>query len=253
MATPALPPGWSLVAFGDVGSTNDEAMAAAEAGAPEGAVFWARRQLAGRGRRGRGWESPEGNLHCSVVVRPACPAERAAQLGFVAALAVADTVAGWARPDIAVALKWPNDVLVDGAKISGILLEAAVDGAGTATHIVIGTGVNLRHRPPADSVSYRTTSVAGIGAPPSVEDALSALCAALASRIAQWRGAGFAATRGEWLARAHPVGTGLVARTAEGDRHGRFAGLDPAGALLLEEADGVVRKVSAGEVFPSPR
>ena len=119
---PVLPDGWTLVALASVGSTNDEAARLADTGVPEGTVVWSREQTGGRGRRGRHWASPPGNLYTSTILRPACAAPRAAELGFVAALAVADIVPV-GRP---VRLKWPNDVLVDGGKIAGILLESAV-------------------------------------------------------------------------------------------------------------------------------
>jgi hypothetical protein len=122
-----IPTGWSVVTLDTVGSTNDEAMARAEAGAPEGTVIRALRQEAGRGRRGRGWDSPPGNVYSSTILRPPVPPAQAAQLSFVTALAVADMAAPLIGAGHHVAIKWPNDVLVDDAKISGILLEI---GAG---------------------------------------------------------------------------------------------------------------------------
>src|SRR6185436_12611332 len=135
---PVLPDGWTLVALQSVGSTNDEAARLAAAGAAEGTVVWAREQTAGRGRRGRHWASPVGNLYTSAIVRPDCPAARAAELGFVAALAVADMVPA-GRP---VRLKWPNDVLVEGAKVAGILPESSIGADGQAEHVILGIGVN---------------------------------------------------------------------------------------------------------------
>ena len=122
---PALPPGFRLAALETVDSTNAEALRRAEAGAPDGTFVWARRQEAGRGRQAKPWSSPAGNLYTSLLLRPACAPARAAELSFVAAVAVADTVADLLGPaGPAVSCKWPNDVLVDGAKISGILLES---------------------------------------------------------------------------------------------------------------------------------
>ena len=129
-STPVLPDGWTLVALQSVGSTNDEAARLAEAGAAEGTVVWAREQTGGRGRRGRIWASPVGNLYTSTIVRPQCPAARAAELGFVSALAVADIVP--AGRDVRV--KWPNDVLVDGGKIAGILPESSIGADGCVEH-----------------------------------------------------------------------------------------------------------------------
>jgi len=133
-STPVLPDGWTLVAFDSVGSTNDEATRLAEAGAPEGTFVWAQTQTGGRGRRGRRWASPVGNLYCSTVLRPQCPAPRAAELGFVAALAVADLV----RDGRAVRVKWPNDVLVEGGKVAGILPESSIAQDGMPIGRTIG-------------------------------------------------------------------------------------------------------------------
>ena len=122
MLPATLPPGYALIALDEAGSTNDEAKGRAADGAPDGTVVWARMQQAGRGRRGRSWASPPGNLYFSVVLRPACKARSVAQLSFVAALAVHDLVdellPGRAR------CKWPNDILVDGGKVAGIVLAA---------------------------------------------------------------------------------------------------------------------------------
>src|SRR5262249_57875706 len=114
MTAIVLPPGWTLASFDTIGSTNDEAAQRAGQGAPEGLVVWSLAQAGGRGRRGRTWQSPRGNLYCSTVLRPACPAIRAAQLGFVAALAVVDTIAPLLADGSAVNVKWPHDVLIGG-------------------------------------------------------------------------------------------------------------------------------------------
>ncbi|HYD04356.1 MAG TPA: biotin--[acetyl-CoA-carboxylase] ligase, partial [Reyranella sp.] len=133
-STPVLPDGWTLVALQSVGSTNDEAARLAEAGAAEGTVVWAREQTGGRGRRGRVWASPVGNLYTSTIVRPQCQAPRAAELGFASALAVTDIVP--AGRDVRV--KWPNDVLVDGGKIAGILPESSIGADGGVEHVILG-------------------------------------------------------------------------------------------------------------------
>ena len=130
-AAPVLPDGWSLVALDSVGSTNDEAARLADAGAREGTVVWAREQTGGRGRRGRHWVSPVGNLYSSTVLRPDCVAQRAAELGFAAALAVSDIVPTGRE----VRVKWPNDVMVDGGKVAGILLESSIGQGGRVEHV----------------------------------------------------------------------------------------------------------------------
>lgn len=237
--TPVLPDGWTLVALDSVGSTNDEAARLADGGAPEGTVVWAREQQGGRGRRGRSWASPPGNLYSSTILRPNCPAPRAAELGFVAALAVGDLV----PPLRAIRLKWPNDVLVDGGKIAGILLESAIAQDGRVEHVVAGIGVNVAFAPQLAEMRYPGAALGG-----TVEVALEGLTRALAVRLAQWRRDGFGVIRTAWLAQAGPLGAEVDVRLGEGLVRGRFAGLDHEGALLLDTADGP-RKIVSGELL----
>ncbi len=237
--TPVLPDGWTLVALDSVGSTNDEAARLADSGAPEGTVVWAREQHGGRGRRGRSWASPPGNLYSSTILRPECPAARAAELGFVAALAVGDLVPA----SRAIRLKWPNDVLVDGGKIAGILLESAIAQDGRVEHVVAGIGINVAFAPQLAEMRYPGASLGG-----TVEAALEGLTRALATRLAQWRRDGFGVVREAWLAQAGPLGAEVDVRLGEGLVRGRFAGLDHEGALLLDTAEGP-RKIVSGELL----
>ena len=236
---PVLPDGWTLVALDSVGSTNDEAARLADAGAPEGTVVWSREQTGGRGRRGRHWASPVGNLYSSTILRPECPAARAAELGFVAALAVADIVPVGCE----VRVKWPNDVLVEGGKVAGILLESAVAQSGRVQHVVAGIGVNVGFAPQLPEMRYRGAALGG-----SVEAALAKLTAALAARLAEWRREGFETVRAAWLAKAGPLGAEVDVKLGEELVRGRFAGLDREGALLLETAAGP-RKIVSGELL----
>jgi BirA family biotin operon repressor/biotin-[acetyl-CoA-carboxylase] ligase len=236
---PVLPDGWTLVALDSVGSTNDEAARLADAGAPEGTVVWSREQTGGRGRRGRQWASPVGNLYSSTILRPDGAAGRAAELGFVAALAVADIV----PPERALRVKWPNDVLVDGGKVAGILLESAIGQTGRVQHVVAGIGVNVGFAPQLAEMRYRGAALGG-----SVEAALEKLTAALAARLAEWRRDGFETVRAAWLAKAGPIGAEVDVKLGEELVHGRFAGLDREGALLLETAAGP-RKIVSGELL----
>ena len=244
----ALPPGFSLVALDEAGSTNDEAKARAAEGAPDGTVVWARRQRAGRGRQGRAWHSPPGNLFLSVVLRPACEARAVAQLSFVTALAVADLVDDL-LPGRRARCKWPNDVLVDGGKVGGILLESALGPRRRVDWVVLGTGVNLVHHPGLGAPRPSASLVGAGAAPLAPEEALSRLLAALARRCADWRARGFAGIRSAWLDRAHGLGESVT--VANGGRRytGLFEGLDADGALVLMEEDAVRRRVAAGEVF----
>jgi BirA family transcriptional regulator, biotin operon repressor / biotin---[acetyl-CoA-carboxylase] ligase len=236
---PVLPDGWTLVALDSVGSTNDEAARLAAAGAPEGTVVWSLEQTGGRGRRGRHWASPVGNLYTSTILRPDCPAPRAAELGFAAALAVADIVPAGRE----VRVKWPNDVLVDGGKIAGILLESAIGQTGQVQHIVAGIGVNVGFAPQLPEMRYPGAALGG-----SVEAALEKLVAALAARLAEWRREGFETVRAAWLAKAGPLGAEVDVKLGAELVRGRFAGLDRAGALLLDTAAGP-RKIVSGELL----
>ena len=241
-----LPQGYAVVALDEAGSTNDEAKQRAADGAPDGTVMWARRQRAGRGRRGRSWVSPPGNLYLSVVLRPACEARHVAQLSFVAALAVVDLVDG-PLPGRA-RCKWPNDILVDGAKVAGVLLESALGACGRVDWVVLGIGVNLASHP-GIAGPVPSTSLVEAGAPAvAPADALRLLLAALARRRQDWQAQGFGAVRRAWLARAHGLGGPVT--VANGDKRlaGVFAGLDADGALVLAQADGSRLSIAAGDV-----
>ncbi|MGH7153891.1 MAG: biotin--[acetyl-CoA-carboxylase] ligase [Acetobacteraceae bacterium] len=229
-----------------LGSTNDEARRLAETDAPNGTVVVAREQIAGRGRRGRSWSSPPGNLYLSILLRLDLPAARIAELSFVTALAVADTV-DYFISNKAV-LKWPNDVLVDGAKISGILLERA-DAA-----VVVGIGLNVLHVPPDATAIATSLMQAGawhasdFGEPSArVAEVQAALLQGFVGRVAAWQDGGFDAVRDAWLARAHPTGTVLRMSLGTGSVIGTFVGLGCDGALLLESA-GSIRRITAGDV-----
>jgi len=246
--TDALPPFIRLAAFDTLASTSDEATRLARAGAPEGTLVTARTQTAGRGRQGRHWVSEPGNLYASLVLRPDAHVARAAQLGFAASLAIADAIRGFA-PKVPVTLKWPNDVLVGGRKVAGILLESEGDTVGRVRFVVIGIGVNLASHP-ADS-EFPATSLAATGAAAVTPEAfLAALASALLLWYERWRGDGFAALRRAWLARATGIGQALRARLPGETVEGRFAGLDDDGMLLLDLPQGR-RRIAAGDVFPA--
>jgi len=248
MSRPVLPPGWTLAAFDSIGSTNDEAARRAGEGAPEGLVVWALRQLSGRGRRGRNWVSPSGNLYCSTLLRPACQADRAAQIGFVAALGVADTIAA-RLPAKAVTLKWPNDVLVDGAKICGILPESSVAADGRVEHVILGIGVNIASGPDLTAMGYATTCLAAHGAGCKPDELLSELLSNLHRRYEVWLRQGFGPVREAWLERGTTRGMRVRVRAGTLDFCGLFVDLDGDGALMVD-TDAGLRRVTAGEVFP---
>ena len=240
------PQGYGLKTFEVIDSTNEEARRLAVAG--ETGPIWisAARQTAGRGRRGRTWDSPTGNLAATLMLRPGRPAGECAQLSFAAAIAACDTLQDFA-PGIDMRVKWPNDVLAGGRKIAGILLESASQGA-EPPWLAIGIGANLATHP--EGTEFPATSLRALGATvPSADDALLHLAALFARWYDTWRGEGFAAIRDAWLARAAGLGTRIRARLATEEMSGVFEGIDGTGALILRETAGTIRHIAAGEVF----
>ncbi len=245
---PALIPGYRLAAFDELGSTNDEAKRQAEEGAPDGTVVWARSQTAGRGRRARQWVSPPGNLYCSILVRPAQTSSAvAAQYSFIAALAAFDALeaAGAGR---GLAVKWPNDLLLNQCKVAGILLESSLIGERTVDWIVAGVGVNLTSHPEVEAPIAASDLAAEGCVVPAAGELLSALVAAFDRWQRCWVGQGFEPVRDTWLTRA--MGRGKPVRVElEGEAiEGRFADLAPGGELIVELGDGSRRAIAAGDI-----
>ncbi len=244
MQQPDMPAGCHLITLDSVGSTNEEAKAFAQSGAETGTVVWARQQTAGRGRHGRTWSSPLGNLYLSVIQRPDCRPVDAPQLGFVAGVALAEAVRQLS--DIPLALKWPNDLLANGKKASGILLESAADADGWMDWLIIGTGVNVELSP---AEIPDVTSLHEEGAKISVESLLCAFLERLFWYSEQWQESGFEPIRERWMLYALPVGTEMRVKLSDGGVLGRFSGIDERGSLLLG-SDGEVRRIDMGDVFP---
>jgi BirA family biotin operon repressor/biotin-[acetyl-CoA-carboxylase] ligase len=241
------PQGYALREWAEIDSTNEEARRLAGSG--ERGPVWLRadRQTAGRGRRGRAWESPTGNLAATLLIAPGKPASECAQLSFVTAIAAADTAFGFA-PDIEIKVKWPNDVLAGGRKLSGILLESASGGDGALTFLAIGIGMNLAHFPP--DTEFPATSLAALGVSvPSASAALTQLAGHFAKWYDVWMTNGFSPIQDAWLARAAGLGTRIRARLTHEETSGVFEGIDGTGALILREAQGRTRTIAAGEVF----
>ena len=203
----------------------------AREGAAEGLWLRAERQTGGKGRRGRAWLSPAGNLYASTLVRLRPGDPPAPTLALVAAVALHEAVRPYAAN---VRIKWPNDLLVDGAKLAGILLEREGDA------VIAGFGVNLANHP--HDLDRPAADLAGQVSPTAF---LAGLAPVFAAWVSRWRGEGLAPVRAAWLAAAHPVGTPLTS----GEVSGRFDGLDESGALRLRLEDGSLRVVHAGDVF----
>ncbi len=213
----------------------------ARTGAVEGLWLRAERQTAGRGRQGRQWLSGAGNLYATTLVRLRASDPPAATLALVAAVALEETVATFFAGD-GLLIKWPNDLLLGGAKLAGILLERSGDA------IVIGFGVNSAHHP--DLADRPTTSMADHGVVCDPAILLETLAEGFARWLARWRGEGIDPVRRRWLQRAHPPGTALCAHLPDGTGvDGLFERLDSAGALILRLADGTSRVIHAGDIF----
>lgn len=233
---------WRIQKLEETASTNDDAKRAAETGEPEGLVIWALRQTAGKGRQERKWETPQGNLACSIILRPAKGPEIYGAYSFVAALAVHEVMKSKLNkvPTRKIELKWPNDVLVEGKKISGILLEA---GQGW---LVAGIGINVEHHP--QNPSYPTTSLYEEGAAP---EPLENILNHLLERVNHWsttlNAEGFDPIRATWL--EHARKGAITAKLREETLNGEFLGLDSRGALRLRLENGAERVISTGDVY----
>src|SRR5664279_5923821 len=222
-----------------LGSTNDEARRLAAEGAPHGTVVHADEQSSGRGRLAHTWISPPGNLYISILMRTGEPPSRTAELSFVTALAVADTVDALLPRQTRATLKWPNDVLVNGAKIAGILLEQ-VDEA-----TIIGVGLNVLRAP--TTIAYKATTIVGSGGIASVDEARDILLGRLARHLEIWSRDGFGPIRLAWLERSYPIGAAIRANSGRETVAGAFGGMDLEGALLLDTPSGRQRIV-AGDI-----
>ncbi len=253
--------GYRLQAHGSIGSTNADALAAGLAGDPGGLWIVARQQTAGRGRRGRPWSSPHGNLAASLLLLPEADAAVAATLGFVAGVALSRALAevlprGLVRIGIdgadaadgsgRVALKWPNDMLADGAKLAGILLESGKTGDGRQA-IVVGIGINVVAAP--DGLPYPATSIAGLGISRSAEQVFESLSDAWVDAFSLWNeGRGVPAVLEQWRGAAAGIGA-PVAVTQDGETiRGVFETIDELGRLIVRANDNRRIAITAGDV-----
>ena len=243
MTAHAVPIDW----YEEIDSTSAEARRRAEAGVADPVWISAGRQTQGRGRRGRAWESPVGNLAATFLTLTDLPPAEAAQISFVAALAVFDVLAAYIGPNM-VRVKWPNDLMIGDEKVSGILVESG-RAPDDRLWLAVGVGVNLAHPP---EVSERPATALALhmeGAPPQPQRALQRLAAALDEWMAVWREVGFPVIATAWSERAYGLGSACTARLPNETVAGTAEGLDADGALRLRLGDGTVRRITAGDVF----
>ena len=238
---------YRLIVCDSVGSTNEEAMRLAREGDPGGVWLVAREQVEGRGRRGRTWSSPRGNLYASLLLIDAAAPEHLPELGFVSGVALVRALRDILGADPRLGLKWPNDVLFDGAKLSGILLESSLLPSGY-TACVAGFGVNCRSHPA--NLTYPATDLATIGTMlHTPADVLPRLSDAMAQMLRVWaRGVGFAEIRARWLKNALGVGEPIRVALGTTNLSGVFDSIDSRGRLLLRDGANT-RAIEAGDVF----
>jgi BirA family transcriptional regulator, biotin operon repressor / biotin---[acetyl-CoA-carboxylase] ligase len=234
--TAASPPGWRIARFDSLGSTNDEARNLALSGDPGRVWILAGEQTQGRGRHGRQWSSPGGNLYASALLVDPAPIALAAQIGFVAGIALQRAVADLGANGVR--LKWPNDLVHRGAKLAGLLAEGVALGAGRFAS-VIGFGVNCASSP--GGLAYPTTSLsAALGRPVLPEQLLHALAPRFDEALRLWSaGAGFAAVRAAWLDNAAGLGAPIRIAGCNSAREGLFETLDAQGRLVMRKGDGL--------------
>lgn len=241
--------GRQIVTFRETESTNESAFRMAEEGAPEGMVVFAEAQSRGKGRLGRRWESPPGvNLYCSVVLRPPLLPVQAVQLTFLSAVAVARAIERTTplRPTI----KWPNDVLIDGRKVAGLLNEMSAE-TDTVNFVILGIGVNVnmeRHQFPADLRQPATSLLLAGGEAVDRIAFARRLLAEVDELYTAFRRDGYGAVRQEWLARCAMIDRRVRVTMSGGSMEGVVTGIDEYGALLLRADRGGVERVLAGDV-----
>ncbi|MCE2510083.1 MAG: biotin--[acetyl-CoA-carboxylase] ligase [Alphaproteobacteria bacterium] len=240
----------ALVALGRTESTNTEAHHRAGAGAAHGTLLWAEAQTKGRGRHGREWISPPGNLYASFILRPACDAATATQLAFVAALGVGRFLSRYLDAAIPVHFKWPNDVLVSGRKIAGILAESTMGKTQNLEWVVLGVGINIETHP--EGVEWPATSLRAQGGnPPEIAELVEVFGQSFLFCYNEWQEKGFSPIRKAWLERAAGLDEPVRVRLGEESFEGTFVGLDEDGALLvLKDGDKDPSRVTSGDVFP---
>jgi BirA family transcriptional regulator, biotin operon repressor / biotin---[acetyl-CoA-carboxylase] ligase len=246
-SSPKLPPGYRLLRLEAVDSTNAEARRRAKAGEPGPLWIWSARQSQGRGRGGREWVSLHGNLFASLLIGVNCSIRVASQLALVAGVVTYDTIAKLiayeGRSELL--LKWPNDVLLAGEKLAGMLLENVGSPIENRSVIVIGTGINLADHP--ENMPQPAISLGAYGMTITPADALEVLAATTHEWLTRWNG--FPSVRRAWLDRAGPTGRPLRVMINGDETEGVYAGLDADGALRLLTPDGFEHRIAAGDVF----
>ena len=242
-----MPEGYDLRAFELLDSSNAECRRLADGGVGGNIWIVAGEQSAGRGRRGREWVSRPGNLFASLLYVLDCDLGTASELSFVTALAVRDACADILQSNSRVTCKWPNDILVGGKKISGILLESVGSGGESPSHVIIGIGVNVMHHP-AEAQYPATNLQEEAGGDIDLSLVTARVVQSMAHWITRWKDHGFGLIRQAWKDNATGLGQEIIVRLPGEELRGRFVDLDASGALILEFG-GERRHITAGDVF----
>ncbi len=236
-----------LYRFESLASTNGTLKRLAMEDAPHGTMVVAQQQTGGRGRHGRKWHSPPGNFYGSILWKPARPLTQWPSLSLVAGLALHRTVTQYLQQShstsVSLRLKWPNDLLLDGAKLAGILLESATDSS-----VIVGIGVNIAHHP--EDTPYPATSLHANGCYITADQLLKELRSFLAADYAIWQAMGMAGLRSAYQSCALPTGSRVQVRLPDEKVEGRIEAIAEDGSLILELQNGTLRTIRSGEVFP---
>ena len=242
---------YHLLSYDVLDSTNEEAKRLAGGGASHGAVIWAKRQNSGKGRMGREWISAEGNLFVSILLSPECDLATCSQLSFVAAVAGAETLAGIVPGDEDISCKWPNDILLNGKKLGGILLESfttADEHGRDKQWVVVGVGINVDSFP--EHVMFPATCLREAGVEIiSAKIVLSRFVYNFIHQYDAWVKGGFKPVQREWSKRAYRLGHAVEVLMGDKKIEGVFDGIDAAGRLLVRAESGAITGISAGDVF----
>ena len=250
MASLNLPSVYKLIKLDQVSSTNSEAIILAKKGeniSPDGTLIWALQQSQGRGRMGKEWISPPGNVYASLILRPEISLINAAQISFVTALAIYDALGNIGPPGHQIHCKWPNDILLNGRKVAGILLESENKiNEKSLDWLIVGIGINVERYPM--ETKFPSTSLRSEGWSNSVEETLQAFARSFLSWTNRWIEDGFDEVRKNWIWRAHGIGEKLKVHSGGKVRTGVFEDLAEDGALLLNQ-EGKIERITAGEIF----
>ena len=239
--------GFRHIDLQETGSTNLECLERARAGDPGNLWVTARRQTGGRARRGRNWVSEPGNLYASLLLIDPAPVDRLSSLPLAVSLAVFDAIKAELPFDTDVRIKWPNDVLVNGKKVSGILLEGEMLADGRYA-LVIGCGINIAHKP--DETMYEVTKLSEAGSSCSPQTLFARLYQSMEAMLELWdRGSGTARVVAAWKHVAAGIGLPITVNLPTQSLKGVFAGIDDHGMLLLDQGGGKLLPIAAGDVF----